>query len=242
MFESKTFRVCFGAAFLIWAISGGDTTTAEQEPQPPAASDYRIGPEDTLRITVSKHPELSVDAIVVRPDGYIRLPMFHEEQALGLGTNDIRAAGLSTGELSRVLSYKIKYETTVVVKEKASHRPVAETGTSTLKNRIPPANPAKYRSVADAREWQNPYLMVQAKGIDAGPISAAMKTPTMAPAEAIAYLERLPTIAWPYGLVVAVSENGVRAPGDDARIKKNREELVRLLEEAGVKVEFWPSA
>jgi hypothetical protein len=58
----------------------------------------------------------------------------------------------------------------------------------------------------------------------------------------IAYLEKLPSIAWPYGLVVAVSENGVRVSGDDARIKRNREELIRLLEEAGVRVSLWPSA
>jgi hypothetical protein len=50
------------------------------------------------------------------------------------------------------------------------------------------------------------------------------------------------SIAWPYGLVVAVGENGVRAPDDAARIKRNREELVRLLEEAGVRVELLPSA
>jgi hypothetical protein len=118
----------------------------------------------------------------------------------------------------------------------------AETATSTLKNRIPPADPAKYRSVADAREWQNPYLTVQAKGIDARPISAATETPTMSPADVVAYLEKLPSIAWPYGLVVAVQENGLRASGDDARIKRNREELVRVLEKAGVKLELWPSA
>jgi hypothetical protein len=117
-------------------------------------------------------------------------------------------------------------------------RTVADTGTSTLKNRIPPANPAKYRSVADARDWQNPYLMVQAKGIDARPISAETETPTMSPADVVAYLEKLPSIAWPYGLVVAVQENGPRAPGDDAQIKRNREELVRILEKAGVKVEL----
>ena len=118
----------------------------------------------------------------------------------------------------------------------------ANTATSTLKNRIPPADRAKYRSVADAREWQNPYLTVQAKGIDARPISAATETPTMSPADVVAYLEKLPSIAWPYGLVVAVQENGLRAPGDDGRIKRNREKLVRLLEKAGVKVELWPSA
>jgi len=118
---------------------------------------------------------------------------------------------------------------------------VADARTSTLKNRIPPADPNKYRSVVDARDWQNPYLMVQAKGIDARPTSATTDALTMAPADMVAYLEKLPSVAWPYGLVVAVQENGIRAPGDDASIKrKNREELVRLLEEAGVKVELWP--
>jgi hypothetical protein len=119
---------------------------------------------------------------------------------------------------------------------------VADAGTSTLKTRIPPADPNKYRSVLDARDWQNPYLIVQAKGIDARPISASTEAPMMSPADVVTYLRKLPSIAWPYGLVVAVQENGVRAVGDDAPIKKNREELVRLLEEAGVKVELWPSA
>jgi hypothetical protein len=119
---------------------------------------------------------------------------------------------------------------------------VADAGTSPLKNRIPPPDPNKYRSVTDGRDWQNPYLIVHANGIDARPISAATETPTMSPADVVAYLEKLPSIAWPYGLVVAVAENGVRAPGDDARIKRNREELVRLLERAGVKVDLWPSA
>jgi len=118
---------------------------------------------------------------------------------------------------------------------------VADTGTFPLRNRIPPPDPNKYRSVLDARDWQNPYLMVQANGIDARPISAATDAPTMSPVDVIAYLEKLPSIAWPYGLVVAVSENGVRAPGDDARIKRNREELVRILEKAGVRVELWAS-
>ena len=99
-----------------------------------------------------------------------------------------------------------------------------------------------YRSVRDAPEWQNPYLIVQANGIDARPISAATEAPTMSPVDVVAYLEKLPSMAWPYGLVVAVQENGVRAPGDDARIKRKREELVRLLENAGIKVTLWPSA
>lgn len=121
-----------------------------------------------------------------------------------------------------------------------SRQRVADTGASPLKNRIPPPDPNKYRSVRDARDWQNPYLMVLANGIR--PISGAKDTPTMSPADMVAYLEKLPSTAWPYGLVVAVSENGIRADGDDARIKRNREELVRLLEKAEIKVDLWPSA
>jgi hypothetical protein len=113
-------------------------------------------------------------------------------------------------------------------------------GASPLKNRIPPADANKYRSVRDARDWQNPYLMVQANGIR--PTSGAKDTPTLSPADAVAYLEKLPSMAWPYGLVVVVSENGIRVSGDDARINRNREELVRLLEKAGIKAEFWPSS
>jgi len=64
----------------------------------------------------------------------------------------------------------------------------------------------------------------------------------MSPGDVVAYLEKLPPIAWPYGLVVAVQENGLRNPGDDVSIKRNREELVRLLEKAGIKVDLWPSA
>ena len=111
-----------------------------------------------------------------------------------------------------------------------------------LNARIPRPDPNAYRSVRGARDWQNPYLMVVREGIYARPISSATEAPPMAPADVVAYLEKLLSIAWPYGLVVAVQENGLRATGDDAPIKRNREELVRLLEKAGVKVELWPSA
>jgi len=112
-------------------------------------------------------------------------------------------------------------------------------GESTLKKRIPPVDANKYRAVRDARDWQNPYLIVQANGVAARPIGAARETPTMSPMDVVAYLERLPSTAWPYGLVVAMQENSLRSTGDDARIKRNREELVRLLEKAGVKVDLW---
>ena len=122
----------------------------------------------------------------------------------------------------------------------ASMQRVANVAASSLKNRVAPPDSGKYNSVSDARDWQNPYLRVQANGIDARPISTATETPIMSPRDVVAYLEKSPTIAWPYGLVVAVQENSLRNAGDDAPIKRNREELVRLLEEAGIKVDLWP--
>jgi hypothetical protein len=119
---------------------------------------------------------------------------------------------------------------------------VANTEPSSLKNRIHPAEPNKYRSVADPRDWQNPYLIVKADGIEALPISAATVAPTMSPEDAMVYLGKLPSVAWPYGLVVVVQVSGLQAPGNAAQIERNREDLVRLLEKAGVRVEFWPSA
>jgi len=103
-------------------------------------------------------------------------------------------------------------------------------GESTVKKQIPPADPNKYRAVQDARDWQNPYLIVQANGIDVRPIGVVTQSPTMSPVHFVTYLEKLPSTAWPYGLVVAVVENGLRRTGDDARITRNREELVCLLE------------
>ncbi|MGC2529657.1 MAG: hypothetical protein WA639_18050 [Candidatus Acidiferrum sp.] len=121
-------------------------------------------------------------------------------------------------------------------------RRVADTGISSLKDRISSPDFKKYRSIVDARDWQNPYLIVKADGIDARQISSVTEAPKMSPADVIAYLEKLPSVAWPYGLVVVVQEGGVRAPGNDTQIRRNRDELVRLLEKAGVKVELWPSA
>jgi polysaccharide biosynthesis/export protein len=49
----------------------------------PAITDYVIGPEDMLQITVWKNESLS-RALPVRPDGKISLPLLHDVQAAGL--------------------------------------------------------------------------------------------------------------------------------------------------------------
>src|ERR1700683_4908973 len=67
-----------------------DGVAASQQASPAAANDaeYKIGPQDVLRIDVWKEPEIS-RTTPVRPDGRISLPLI----------NDVQAAGLTAGPL-----------------------------------------------------------------------------------------------------------------------------------------------
>jgi polysaccharide biosynthesis/export protein len=55
----------------------------------PLSSDYVIGPEDMLMITVWKNDALS-RTLPVRPDGKISLPLLHDVQAAGLTPMQLR--------------------------------------------------------------------------------------------------------------------------------------------------------
>jgi polysaccharide export outer membrane protein len=62
-----------------------NTTAGANQPTgaPPAITDYVIGPEDVLQITVWKNESLS-RTLAVRPDGKISLPLLHDVHAAGL--------------------------------------------------------------------------------------------------------------------------------------------------------------
>jgi len=70
-------------------------TAAAQASGQVAANDaqYKIGPQDVLRIDVWKEPEISRTA-PVRPDGRISLPLI----------NDVQAAGLTATQLAAVIA------------------------------------------------------------------------------------------------------------------------------------------
>jgi polysaccharide export outer membrane protein len=55
----------------------------------PVASDYVIGPEDMLQISVWKNDAIS-RTLPVRPDGKISLPLLHDIQAAGLTPMQLR--------------------------------------------------------------------------------------------------------------------------------------------------------
>jgi polysaccharide export outer membrane protein len=86
-------------------------TTAAAAASSYALSEYRIGPEDVLDISVWKNPELS-RKVPVRPDGRVSLPLI----------NDIQAAGLTPSELreqlaKRLAEYVPSAEVSVIVSE-----------------------------------------------------------------------------------------------------------------------------
>jgi len=95
----------------MWAQENADTSAAKPEvakaekdaaPETHAAapvvpSDYVIGPDDTLHITVWKEPDMSA-TLPVRPDGKISLPLL----------DDVQAAGLTPLQLKDSITAKLK--------------------------------------------------------------------------------------------------------------------------------------
>jgi len=89
---------------------------AATAPEATSDSDYVIGADDTLRISVWKEPDLS-EILPVRPDGKISMPLL----------NDVPAAGLTPLQLKDSLTEKLKKfiadpRVTVVVTAMASRR------------------------------------------------------------------------------------------------------------------------
>jgi len=110
--------------FLLFAGFAAAQTNAPANQEPstkPSATavvdaDYKIGPQDVVRIDVWKEPEIS-RTIPVRPDGKISLPLL----------NDVPAAGLTAMELANSLreglsKYLNNPQVTVTVTEINSRR------------------------------------------------------------------------------------------------------------------------
>ena len=105
---------------------------------------------------------------------------------------------------------------------------------------IPPADPKKYQEVrGDYRNWRNPYLIIRKDGV--GLLDVSNDEQHLIKLEDLTQaLAQLPASAWPYGRVVAVQENGVRATGDDVLIRKNRGIVLGTLEGLHVLVSLGP--
>lgn len=66
-------------------------TAAKPAASAPVDADYKIGPQDFVRIDVWKEPDIS-RTIPVRPDGKISLPLLNDVQASGLTALELAAS------------------------------------------------------------------------------------------------------------------------------------------------------
>jgi polysaccharide export outer membrane protein len=95
------------AAISLWAQDDAEESAAKppekvaapevRAPAPAVASDYVIGADDTLHITVWKEPDMSA-TLPVRPDGKISLPLL----------DDVQAAGMTPMQLGASIKEKLK--------------------------------------------------------------------------------------------------------------------------------------
>jgi hypothetical protein len=106
---------------------------------------------------------------------------------------------------------------------------------------IPAPSPERYRSVVASHPWQNPYLIIKIGGV-ARLDPDNHEEVLFKPEDLTQALGKLPPSAWPYGRVVAVTENSVRAAGDDVPIRKNRAIVAGTLESLHVLINWIPSA
>jgi hypothetical protein len=108
-----------------------------------------------------------------------------------------------------------------------------------LSSRVPKPDLNKYQAIRDGKDWQNPYLVVRPTGIEVIGISPPAQG---IPAESVPdVLEQLPNSAWPYGLVVAVSDIHILSSRKDIPpIDANRTKLLKILRRHGIVVDLWP--
>jgi polysaccharide export outer membrane protein len=108
-----------------------DPTSKPAAVAPPVVdADYKIGPQDVVRIDVWKEPDIS-RTIPVRPDGKVSLPLLNDVQAAGLTA--MQLAGSLRESLSKYLTSP---QVTVTVTEINSRR-VYITGEVTRAGAIP---------------------------------------------------------------------------------------------------------
>ncbi len=86
-----------GSAWVGTAWAGSGTMGGIDTSNFIVTSDYIIGPQDVLEISVWRNPDLSRQ-VTVRPDGRISLPLI----------GDVDAVGRTTGELKNAITEKLK--------------------------------------------------------------------------------------------------------------------------------------
>jgi hypothetical protein len=107
---------------------------------------------------------------------------------------------------------------------------------------IPAADSAKIERIHDMKSWRNPYLIVRPDGVALLDVADSAEI-RLKPAELLPALAALPAANWPYGRVVAATENSAKASGQDAvALRRNKGIVGGILEGAHIAVKWVPSA
>jgi polysaccharide export outer membrane protein len=108
--ESSAVRCTAIAGLLAIGCFGRELSLPPPDPTPMDRASYTIGVTDVLKITVWKNPESSVEAVPVRTDGKISVPLINDVQAEGLTPEELK--DVITRDLSEFVS---EPQVTVVV-------------------------------------------------------------------------------------------------------------------------------
>ena len=123
---------------------------------------------------------------------------------------------------------------------------------------IPLPTKSMYVDIHEPGAWQNPFLSVEADGLnlritiaDANPStmgqgtmlrpeSARRQELQLRPTELADAIVALPASAWRYGRVIAVAEAPGASAKDRAKVRRNVEAAIQQLNDLGIVVEEWP--
>ena len=107
---------------------------------------------------------------------------------------------------------------------------------------LPAPDDDEIRKIRTADQWHNPFIIVHGDGYELILRDQPRSQVLLNVNELEHSLLKMPLERWPLGRVVAVSESGLRSPGDDAKIASNLKTLKRMLESHKLRiVDQWPS-
>jgi hypothetical protein len=106
---------------------------------------------------------------------------------------------------------------------------------------IPAADQAQIDHMRDMKNWRNPYLIVGTDGVALLDVADNAEI-RLKPAELLPALAALPASNWPYGRVVAATENSGASEQERVEIRRNRGIVGGMLEGAHVAIKWVPSA
>ena len=123
-----------------------------------------------------------------------------------------------------------------------SQKPAAkESDPQAILQAIPAANSAQYERVHDMKTWRNPYLIVRTDGVALFDTADNAEI-ILKPDELLPALAKLPASNWPYGRVVAATENSSRQSDQDGiAIRRNKGIVGGMLEGAHIAVKWVPA-